>query len=332
MKILVIQIGRYGDMILTTPLFLALRDAYPESEIHVLASKRNHDVLSGLAIVDAVHVYHKSPVDVYRLIAELRQESFDLLLDPKDHSSKESTLIARLIGAKVSVGFNYGTKENYTYGIPSSDTNDALIPPLHATARNLNVLTALGFVAERYMPMVAVDQAALAKTMRSVPEHPDRPSRIILNISVGQPQREWPVAKWVELGKLLTREGRSVVVLAAPTEHAAAEHIVAQIGTRAAAFLADTIHDSIAMISRGDILVSCDSAPIHIASALDIPVVGIFNSILWNSYKFHPLSTVQRIVQPEISISQIADIPIVTVFQATKEVLQEFRARRTKEG
>lgn len=319
-------------MILTTPLFLALKDVYQDAEVHVLASKRNHDVLEGLTCVDRVHVYHKSPVDVYKLIADLRAESFDLLLDPKDHSSKESTLLARLVGAKVTVGFNYGAKENYTYGIPSSETNDALIPPLHAVDRNLNVMTALGHSVERYMPIVAVDDVALAKTMRVVPEHPDRSTRIILNISVGQPQREWPVSKWIELGKLLTREARSVVVLAAPVDHAAAERIVSQIGPRAIALCANTIHETVAMISRGDVLVSCDSAPIHIASALDIPVVGIFHSILWNSYKFHPLSNIQRVVQPEISISQIADIPIVTVFQATKEVLQEFRGYRKTGG
>jgi ADP-heptose:LPS heptosyltransferase len=123
-----------------------------------------------------------------------------------------------------------------------------------------------------------------------------------------------------------------VVVLAAPVDHAAAERIVSQIGPRAIALCANTIHETVAMISRGDVLVSCDSAPIHIASALDIPVVGIFHSILWNSYKFHPLSNIQRVVQPEISISQIADIPIVTVFQATKEVLQEFRGYRKTGG
>lgn len=327
MKILVVQIGRYGDMILTTPLFLAIRDVYPDAEIHVLASKRNYEVLDGLACVDKVHVYHKKPVEVLKLVADLRAEEFDVLLDPKDHSSKESSLLARLVSANVTVGYNHGSRENYTYGIPSSESNDALIPPLHAIDRNLNVLMALGHHVERNMPVVPLHSAAVAKTNRVIPEVVNRSTRVILNISVGQPLREWPASKWTELGKLLAGESRSVVVLAAPPDHVTAQEIAANVGRRCIAFCADTIHETIAMISRGDVLVSCDSAPIHIASALDIPTVGIFNSILWNSYKFHPLSAIQRIVQPEISISQIADIPIVTVFQATKEVLQEFRSK-----
>jgi ADP-heptose:LPS heptosyltransferase len=310
-------------MILTTPLFRALRDTYPGAEIHVLASQRNFNILEGLDCVDTVHVYVKSPVDLVKLVADLRAMDFDLLIDPKDHSSKEGSLIARLVGAKESVGYNHPPKNLYTHSLPSAQENDAVIPPVHAIDRNLKALEVMGHSVVRHMPVVAIKDSAVAYTMKFVPEEKERPLRILLNISVGQPEREWPAEKWVELGKLLTQEYRRVVVMAAPPDRARAADIVAKIGSPARAFLARDIHDTVAIVHRGDILVSCDSAPVHIASALNIPLVGIFNSILWNSYKFHPLSSLHRIVQPEVNITELSRIPIVSVFQATKELIKE---------
>ena len=82
-RILVITLSNLGDVVMTTPVFEALRVAYPASVIDVLADKRSSGILSGAPYLG--RVFHREKkgglVKTIRLIAELRKTYYDVIVD-----------------------------------------------------------------------------------------------------------------------------------------------------------------------------------------------------------------------------------------------------------
>ena len=107
MKILVVQIGKLGDMILITPLLSELKSLYPDSEISVLASPKNSVISKNLSLVDFTYEYDKKLYHTIKLIKSLRSKSFDLWIDSKDEYSSTSKLLKSLCNPKKSLGFNF---------------------------------------------------------------------------------------------------------------------------------------------------------------------------------------------------------------------------------
>ena len=140
MKILVVQIGKIGDMILTTPLFKALHQNMPGAHIHVLASRRGAPVVKGNPHLNAIVVYRKDPLRLFFLFIRIRCMRYDFLIDPKDHYSTESALLAQITRANVKVGFNKPGGNVFSHPLPTQEENFAL----HAAERNLLPMKSLG--------------------------------------------------------------------------------------------------------------------------------------------------------------------------------------------
>ncbi len=331
MKILVVQVGRYGDLILTTPLLYALKQHYTQAEIHVLASERYHDLLQGQSFVDVVHVYRKKVLDVLQSFRSLRAEQFDIYIDPKDHFSQESTFFARVVHSASSIGFNAPGKTVFQHSLPSSTENEAHNPPLHVVDRNLHALKYLNISAARRRPILDVAEESRAESLRMAPPYKEGVKMIVLNISAGQESRHWPADHWIQLGQALAQRGQRLQILAAPADHSTARSIASGIGERASVYASTNIHQAIALIERCDLLVSADSAPVHIASAFNTPVVAMYNSVIWNLHKFGPLSTRYRIVQPELE-GEIADIQVRQLTVATQSLLNEVTNNQNAAG
>ncbi len=324
MKILVVQIGRYGDLILTTPLLESLR-SLEDAEIHVLASHRYADILRDQRCVSVLHVYKKNVIDIMQSFMSLRSVRFDLLIDPKDHFSQESTFFARAIPALRSIGFNAEGKKVFSDALPSSEQNDSFNPPLHVVDRNLNALNILGLRPTRRRPILESTDDSREESLRLAPPFKEGVKMFVLNISTGQDTRRWDDSSWIALGRFLAVRGQRMYVLAAPADHQRARDIAKGIGDRATAFESTRIQQAIALIERCDMLVTCDSAPVHIASAFNIPCVALFNSLLWNLHRFRPLSTRHRVVQPE-SEGEIQSIKVEQVIAAAKSLLEDISA------
>ncbi len=103
-SITVVQIGKLGDMILTTPLLRKLRSTFPHSTLQVLASEHNSVIADACGLADHVFIYHKHPVkDLKLLYSGLRKS--DLWIDAKMEPSDTSALFQRLFSPRSSLGY-----------------------------------------------------------------------------------------------------------------------------------------------------------------------------------------------------------------------------------
>ena len=68
MKILIVILGRIGDMILATPMFNELVRHYPDAEIYVLAGRQNNIIVQNNPVLKKVIIFNKNPFFILKTI------------------------------------------------------------------------------------------------------------------------------------------------------------------------------------------------------------------------------------------------------------------------
>jgi ADP-heptose:LPS heptosyltransferase len=294
MKILIVQIGRLGDMILTTPLFRTIKEKIPNSTIHVLASQTNHRILITNKFVDKIFIFKRDPINTLKLYFTFFKERYDYLLDPKDHRSSGSELLARLSRAKIKIGFNHDKSTVYDYGIPSDISNFEL----HAVQRNLNVLKPLGIdISAIIHPDIFIEKDSIEYVDNWLSQFKKK-KIILINISVNVQERFWPVEHWREVINNFNNEDHQFVITYLDTDLKAAK-LIAKDFANVSIFHDRNLQDLSAIVKRADLMISPDTSLIHFASAFNIPTIALFQNVDWNYNKFRPLSDLSITLMPE---------------------------------
>jgi ADP-heptose:LPS heptosyltransferase len=341
-KILLVQIGHYGDMVLLTPAIKWLHQSFPEAELHLLAAERNHAIISTNPYIRRVLVYRKRLWSAVHLLATLRRERYDLWIDPKDHASRESTMFARLSGAAVRVGCNHLHKAAFTIALPDAEQNNA--KRLHVIERNLQaVQAAFPTVDVRSAPNANVSSARpelfcdaesealvnswlmarLGDALDDTQTERGAIQVLVANISAGDASRYWREESWIQCVQAITSTLPLVrVVLNAVAADAPLAGRIAR-ASGAMVFPSRSIHDAVSLIKRATLLLSLDTAAIHIAAAFDVPTIGLYNALEWNAHKFAPRSSRSVVLQPPVGREYVQDIEPERVAQAAFRLLSQ---------
>lgn len=283
MKIIVTQLGRIGDMILLTPVFSALKENFKNVEITVIASKHNHFVLKNNPNIDKILIYNKKIIDTLKIFKFFAVNKFDYHVNPKDHSSSESRMFARLIRAKTKIGFNkVGTKGPFDISI--SDRGFYF----HYTERMFFAFEKMGLPKPDKVPRPVLFESFESKSY--VEDFlKDIDNFYLINISASQPTKLWQKEKWVDF--INKTKGRHPFVLTyAPSEKDIADFILAHT-EGVLEFKSRSINDVISLVKRTNALITIDTALVHISAAWDIFLIGMFSGIDKEYYKFEPLNT-----------------------------------------
>ena len=315
MKILIVQIGRIGDMVLTTPMFRSIKEYMPNASVQVLSSKRASQVIINNPHLDKIHIYLKG-ISLLGLVHKLRKERFEIWIDPKDHYSFESTILATLSNAKLKIGYNRIGKKVFDVSIRSYEQNTTL----HVVERNLLPLAHLGITQNKnILPEIFIHESIINKVASTI--HTVKEKLSVINISAGHPSRKWEITKWVEVIRYLEYQRYLVLVIFDPRDIKEAENI-------------STLHPSVkliyspsidyinAIISMANIVVTPDTAIVHIASAFNIPIIVLYPNVKWNINKFRPLSKENEIVISDEGIN-VCDISAQSVIDAITRILKK---------
>jgi heptosyltransferase-2 len=294
----VLQTSFLGDMILTTPLIERLAR---KGEVHVVATPANAAVLANHPAVASVIVYDKRQADaglagLRRVAARVRATG--AITAYMAQGSWRSAALARLAGVQ-SVGFDTSAgRWLYTRRVAyrndwhhaqrlwalASDSREApgpLRPSLHPGASDTAQVTALLDAAG-----IGVGEPLIALAPGSV----------------------WATKRWPSYdalaGDLVARlpECRTVVLGAAGDAPLAAAigTVVQQRGGRPVIDATGKLSllGSAALLSRCAVLVTNDSAPLHLASAMNTPTVALFGPTI-PAMGFGPLAERQHVLGRE---------------------------------
>lgn len=314
MKIQIVQLGRIGDMILATPLFYAIKNKYPQAKIDIITGTKNYKVISDNPRINKIKILDKRPPELFQFIKNNLKEKYDFHIDPKDHYSTESKWLALMTKADTKIGYNKPNSKVFHISLPSDADNQGL----HYTQRCFNSLVPLGIDIPQIIPKPELfpNKTSETKAEDFIKKIVMKDKLAVINISASKQSKMLQPEKWISLindSKLLNY---TFVINSAPQERTIAEHIANE--TNCLVFKPESILDVISLIKRSDLLISPDTSLIHIASAFNVPIIGIYSGLEEFYNKFHPLSDKYIAIRAEKDVDTIQTVEYQKILDALK--------------
>ena len=298
-RILVVrQDSRLGNLVLMTPFLSILRNYFPFSEINVIVSEGFENILALNPNINGIIKFEKKksiflPLKYLNFVRKLRNKKYDLAIDVSDgrHFSFNNVVLTALSGAEYRLGFNRGEAENFlNLLVPVPPPNMYMADALNELARFL-FPEAGGFELEYYLSDSEKDFADEWLRKHSVMEfdtffaiHPG-----------GKGRKRWGADKFATLVNRIHQEtGVKIVFISGNSEKNIIESIRELSKAPFEVLENVTAGQMAAVIDRCSVFVSGDTGPMHVASALKKPVIGIFISS--NFHEFGPRGENARIV------------------------------------
>ncbi len=279
-KILVMRLRGIGDVILSTPVLDNLHRAFPEAEIDYLTEPPSAPLLHNHPLIKRVHVlahrqWQKQPWRGqlranWNFIRELRAQKYDVVIDL--FGNPRTALLTYLTRAPLRVGFRFRVRR-FAYNRVVTPRGDQL----HAVEFNLDVLRALNIPIATTQLNVAVAPSAIVEAFWREHNLESYAPVIAFNAFGGWYTKRWPLASFAELGDRLQRElNARVILLWGPNEWEEVQQMANMMQTQALIAPQTDLPDLAALLARVNLLVANDSGPMHLAAALQTPVVAIF--------------------------------------------------------
>jgi len=294
-RILVMNLNQIGAVVLATPVFRALKQAYPQAHVATLVRDSMVPLLDGNPYLDQVIAWNlRWPLRRrWDVVRALRRQRFDVAINLSH--SLERCLLTWLSGAPVRVGFDT-TEAPFLQTQRVKEQTGAY----HATERNLDLVRALGIEAdgeEGFRLYVSeAERRWLDEWSRRV-GLPEDATLIGLNPGASNPLNRWSVEAFARLGDLLVERGYQVIVLGGPMDAADGEAIAS--GMRHPALRGTgqfNLRELSALLTRVAVLVTADTGPMHMAVALRTPVVALFGPAdpRWTGPYCGPRTVIQK--------------------------------------
>ncbi len=285
------------------PALRMIRRHWPEAELHVLVADEAAPFLQRLDWIDRVWSFPRTRGkirlgDSWPKIRELRRQQFDRSVDFVGND--RGAILSRLIGASERLGVSApkgfaGRKWCYTTTVEELDLTR------HEVVRDAHVLSGweVPFLPEETVARLAPPPPdPEAENLLPAPR-PDSPQAgtVLCHLSTSQPKKEWPAARWAELGQKLAAAGHAVAFTAGPTEREQALLQALREADPQAKVLPrfSTLDAFIAAVARARLFISPDTAPLHLAAGLGVPTLGLFGPTA--SSRWAPLGERNRHLQ-----------------------------------
>ncbi len=280
MRIVVAQTSFLGDVVLSTPVFAALKRHRPDCHVTAWVRPEAAAVLDGHPDVDAVLVDDKRGADrgprgLLRLRRQLVAGRFDVALAL--HKSLRTAVLLALARVPRRIGFRQSAGWFLYHQLVRRDAS------LHDVERNLSLVAALDIDPQAVPPrlLVAPNPTAAGRfgaLLRELGAPVDLPFVGMAPGSVWATKR-WTVEGFAAVARALAAQGQRVLLLGAPNERAIADEVERRCGGVAINVCGRTdVAMLVAAIDACHLLISNDSAPMHIAVARSVPVVAIFGA------------------------------------------------------
>lgn len=297
-RILIMLTGAHGDIVMGTPFLAALRQLYPEAHLTWIVEHTDAEAIDANPFIDEYifwdgyywkrmmrrGLYPLWVIRALKMKRELRRRQYDIYVTFK---GEEWPLLAYGVGAPLSMGV-FDTFRQY-YGATRTSRRTRLythayayphVPP-HRVDQYLLPLRALEVplpVAKKmYIGYTADDVSVVESFLEGHRVSGSIPLVVIAPMTTW-PSRCWPSERYAQLGDaLMGAQNCRVVLIGSRREEDAVANVAAQM--RVQPIIASGIfsfRQMAALIARASLLVSGDTGPMHVASAVDTPFVALF--------------------------------------------------------
>ncbi|MCX5781726.1 MAG: glycosyltransferase family 9 protein [Elusimicrobia bacterium] len=334
-SILIIKLSALGDTILLMPILRALRDKYPKAKITAICTKINLDVLKVCPYINEVLIINIRNLvfNPFSIIKLFKNKKFDLALD-FDQWTRISPLLAFFSGALYRIGFKTNNQYRhylYTHFVEHSQTKHELdcfadiLKVLEIKNINKNLEFWVDDASKHHSEKLLLENG-LKQGDAFIVFHPETP--------LHGGQRQWPAEKYVELGKKLSELNKFKILIAGTEiEKEQNSKIVNALLPNAFLMHSLSLGEYAAILSKAKMFISGNTGIMHLASALNIPVIALHGPT--NPKKWGPLGNKSRVIKSKAECSPclylgfeygcktnkcMQDISVDEVFEEAKKV------------
>lgn len=301
MKILCIKLRAIGDTVIWTAALSALREQFPDSEIHVLTHQGNLAVLEKSMAIDSIHLVKPgSRGSLLTSLWKLRSERFDWVIG--FHATQSLCRWAWLVGAKKMVLHHH----SWGYTPRGSERLNRPGALLNAIERDFETLKGMGFDPQLKVTTIeiAASEAEWAENkmkerIASLGEDINKP-RFLFLPGASHALRRYPKDQWWALIEDVKREGRYQPVILCDDQLARDWNLKEECDRANIPLFAEgSLREFIVLIARGQRALANDSGPGHIAVAVGVQTDFIFGpGCVGDWFPYSAPHKVHRIVVP----------------------------------
>ena len=298
-KILIVRPDRIGDVVLSTPVFTSIRRARPGWKISALVTPVVAPLLEGHPDVDEVIRLSTSEKPSYSNTVGLAEEIKAGRFDAAVHlfSSFWTSLAVWRAGVPLVLGpaskmasifYNVRiTQHRSRGGRHEADHNLDLLAPLDIPpVRKSSVAVREGF---------APPPGLLASAKKNIGVFP----------GMGGSARNWKPASYARLADILAGEGMNVILICGPGGEPLLSEVGASAKTAHSKFVCLGLNDLASFIRMLDCFVAPSTGPLHIASAVGTPAVGIYCPIrVCLPERWGPIGERDAALRPDVPVCE----------------------------
>ena len=281
-RILITRLSHIGDCVLTLPMVNRIRDHYPQAMIAWAIESPSDKLLAGHESVDRfIRVprnWMKQPSAWRSLRKQFLELNFDVAIDPQGIT--KSAMLGWISGARTRIGIKGKWGRELSPWL-----NNKLMPTksTHLVDRSLELLAALdggneieSGEPEFRLPIPDID-STFARELAA--QHG------LTNYFVINPGASWPSKRWIDerfgaVGSYLFRHhGLKTLLTWAGESELAMAKAICEIDPSAFVIAPQTnLTQLSAVLAQADCFVGCDTGPLHIASAVGTPCIGLYGT------------------------------------------------------
>ena len=276
-RVAIVMLSALGDAVHVLPVANALKRAWPDTHLTWIIQPVPHKLVARHHAVDTFVLFHRrrgaAAARSYRELSDtLRGQRFDLVINLQVYL--KAGLITALLDADVKLGFDRKRARDLnwlftTQRIPARPTG-------HVQDQYFEFLEYLGINSEPVvwgLELTAEEKQAQQKFFQEI----ERSCAIVVGTS--KPQKNWLPDRCARVIETISRDHGLQPILVggpAPAERELAEQVKAQARVPVIDALGDDVRRMVWLLEGADLVISPDTGPLHIARALDRPVVGLY--------------------------------------------------------
>lgn len=257
-RILVITLSNIGDIILTTPVIRALSKEFPSSRIDVVVGPNGKDIFDKDPRIFKLIIYNKHmPItEKRRLQLKLRKLKYDLVVDLRN------TVLPILLMPR----FRTSPIQTFPKDI------------IHRKQRHLYRLHPLGIRNLEEDSYLYIPEADEHCTENLIKENKITDPIVVISPSAKSHLKRWVIEGFAEVADSLANEsGTSIVFIGLGEDSMVVNEIARRMKSRFYNFTDKTnIRQLAALLKRAKLLITNDSAPLHLGCAMGTKVLAIF--------------------------------------------------------
>lgn len=281
LNILVIKISSIGDVVLVTASLRAIKERFPKAKIYCLVGEESRKILHNCPYLDGLIIYdarrrNKGWLRLLKLAQKLRRYRFDKVIDFQNN--RRSHLLAFLSFPHESYGYRNG-KWSFLLSHPVCDYQHNIAPVRH----QFQILNRLGIPYDENR--VCLELWPSDKDRQYAQNLLDAEwlgeSRHIVGINIAAsakwPTKNWPLEHIAQLCDILAKKNIRVIITGMDKDRDLSQQLLGLTKSKPAVFVGKTdILQLAALMERCQVFITPDSAPLHVAAAVQIPIIAFF--------------------------------------------------------